>query len=133
VVPLLRLQVLNRANMRWVRLAAPPGSFILNTGDYMQRISNDTFPSTTHRVSVPVDRAAQAKTRVSFPLNFYLPEETMLAPLPCTGPPVSPNYTEPISALRFHTSITEKYYGEGYGSEEPSAADAAVAASGAKL
>ena len=45
------LQVLNRANGKWIRLAAPRGSIILNTGDYMQRISNDIFPSTTHRVS----------------------------------------------------------------------------------
>ncbi|NND44123.1 MAG: isopenicillin N synthase family oxygenase, partial [Xanthomonadales bacterium] len=41
------LQVLNRENMKWIRLDAPPGSIILNTGDYMQRISNDIFPSTT--------------------------------------------------------------------------------------
>jgi hypothetical protein len=51
-----------------------------------------------------------------------------------TGPPVSPNSAEPIAALRFHTSITEKYFGEGYGAGEGlAAADAAAAAGGAKL
>ena len=33
------------------------GTIVLNTGDYMQRISNDILPSTTHRVSQP--RAAE--------------------------------------------------------------------------
>ena len=59
------LQVLNRANMKWVRLDAPPGSIVLNTGDYMQRISNDVLPSTTHRVSPPRDPdAAPAGARL---------------------------------------------------------------------
>src|SRR4029079_3722224 len=49
------LQLLNRTNMKWVRVNAPPGTIILNTGDYMQRLSNDVFPSTTHRVSKPRD------------------------------------------------------------------------------
>ena len=31
------------------------GSIIINTGDYMQRISNDRLPSTTHRVGKPRD------------------------------------------------------------------------------
>ncbi|HEX6084912.1 MAG TPA: 2OG-Fe(II) oxygenase family protein, partial [Thermoanaerobaculia bacterium] len=47
------LQLLNRRNMKWVRVNAPRGTIVLNTGDYMQRISNDFFPSTTHRVSKP--------------------------------------------------------------------------------
>eukprot|EP01047_Picozoa_sp_COSAG01_P049183 COSAG01_NODE_4851_length_4683_cov_2.011778_7_plen_215_part_00 len=42
------LEVLNRRNMRWVKLAAPPGSIILNTGDYMQRISADRFARRFH-------------------------------------------------------------------------------------
>ena len=59
------LQVLNRRNMKWVRLQAPPGSIVLNTGDYMQRITNDVLPSTTHRVSPPRDPGAAAPPRVS--------------------------------------------------------------------
>src|SRR5260370_15341667 len=47
------LQVLNRRHMKWIRLSPPRGTIILNSGDYMQRISNDIFPSTTHRVSQP--------------------------------------------------------------------------------
>ncbi len=108
------LQVLNRANRKWIRLTAPPGSIILNTGDYMQRISNDILPSTTHRVSKPRDPALRRKTRVSFPMAVYLWEEETLEVLP--GLP-DPRY-EPIQAVRFHTRITSKIYGDGYAVEK---------------
>ncbi len=107
------LQVLNRSNMKWIRLTAPPGSIILNTGDYMQRITNDILPSTTHRVSKPRDRELRRALRVSFPMNVYLWEEELLEVLP--GLP-NPKY-EPIQALPFHTRITSKYYGDGYAVE----------------
>jgi isopenicillin N synthase-like dioxygenase len=104
------LQVLNRKNFRWIRLNAPPGSIILNTGDYMQRITNDILPSTTHRVSRPIDKALERQARVSFPMNIYLWEEDVLEVLPGL---FAPKY-EPIQAIRFHTQITSKYYGDSY-------------------
>jgi isopenicillin N synthase-like dioxygenase len=110
------LQVLNRANMKWIRLSAPPGSIILNTGDYMQRITNDILPSTTHRVSKPRDPALRREARVSFPMAIYVWEEEVLEVLP--GLP-NPRY-EPIKALQFHTRITSKFYGDGYAVETES-------------
>jgi len=104
------LQVLNRANMKWVRLSAPPGAIVLNTGDYMQRISNDVLPSTTHRVSVPRDAHLRREARVSFPMAIYVWEDEVLEVLPGLG---APKY-EPIKAVRFHTSTTSKYYGDDY-------------------
>lgn len=104
------LQVLNRANMRWIRLQAPPGSIILNTGDYMQRITNDRLPSTTHRVGKPRDPEQRSHPRVSFPMNVYLWENETLEVLPCCG---EPKYA-PIKAINFHTRITSKYYGDDY-------------------
>src|SRR6185436_17752542 len=104
------LQVLNRANMRWVRLPAPRGSILLNTGDYMQRITNDRLPSTTHRVSQPRDASSRAAPRVSFPMAVYLWEDEMLEVLPGLG---APRY-EPIKALHFHTRSTSKFYGDDY-------------------
>ena len=104
------LQVLNRRNMKWVRLRAPRGSIILNTGDYMQRISNDVFPSTTHRVAKPRDPAQRTQPRVSFPMAVYLWEDEMLEVLPGLAPP---RY-EPIKALHFHTRSTSKFYGDDY-------------------
>ena len=108
------LQVLNRRNGKWVRLNAPPGSIILNTGDYMQRISNDIFPSTTHRVSKPRDAKQRTATRVSFPMAVYLWEEEILEVLPCIANPKYP----PVKAIQFHTSITSKFYGDDYAVKE---------------
>ncbi len=108
------LQVLNRENGKWIRLNAPPGSIILNTGDYMQRITNDILPSTTHRVSKPRDPALRGRTRVSFPMAVYVSEDEMLEVLP--GIP-NPKYP-PIKAITFHTRTTSKFYGDGYAVEE---------------
>ena len=104
------LQLLNRRNMKWVRIHAPRGTIILNTGDYMQRISNDIFPSTTHRVSKPRDPRQRQQTRVSFPMAVYLWEDEVLEVLPCAGAPKYP----PVKAIHFHTSITSKFYGDDY-------------------
>lgn len=104
------LQVLNRKNGKWVRLTAPPGSIIVNTGEYMQRITNDVLPATTHRVSKPRDTSQHGKTRVSFPFNVYLWEDEVLEVLP--GIP-DPKYA-PIKAVIFHTNTTAKFYGDEY-------------------
>ncbi|MBN4062504.1 isopenicillin N synthase family oxygenase, partial [Bacteroidales bacterium AH-315-I05] len=104
------LQALNRENMKWVRINAPKGSIVINTGDYMQRITNDRLPSTTHRVSSPKQKSKYSKTRVSFPMAVYVWEEEILNVLPELGKAKYP----PVSAIEFHTKITSKYYGDEY-------------------
>ena len=104
------LQVLNRRNMKWIQLVAPPGSIILNTGDYIQRITNDRLPSTTHRVSRPRSPELRSRPRVSFPMAIYVWEEEILEVLPGLGEP----HYEPVSAIEFHTHTTAKYYGDDY-------------------
>jgi isopenicillin N synthase-like dioxygenase len=104
------LQILNRRNMKWVRVEAPRGTIILNTGDYAQRISNDVLPSTTHRVSLPRDPALRRAPRLSMPMAVYVREEEVLEVLPGLGPPKYP----PVKAIAFHTAITSKYYGDDY-------------------
>ncbi len=108
------LQVLSRSG-KWVRLNAPPGSIVLNTGDYLQRLSNDILPSTTHRVSRPRDPSLWERARVSFPLAAYLPEDDVLAVLPGIA---APKYA-PIKVITFHTRTTAKFYGDGYAVEAP--------------
>lgn len=108
------LQVFNRRTLKWIRLQAPPGSIILNIGDYMQRISNDRLLSTTHRVSQPRDPAMRTRPRISTPLAVYVWEDEILDVLPGLGEPKYP----PISALRFHTRTTAKYYGAAYAVDE---------------
>ena len=104
------LQVLHRKNFKWIRLDAPPGTIILNTGDYVQRITNDRLPSTTHRVSQPLDPTLRARARVSFPMNVYVWEDELLEVLPGLGEAKYP----PIRAIEFHTRTTAKYYGDDY-------------------
>ena len=104
------LQVFNRQNNKWIRLNAPKGAIVLNTGDYMQRITNDRLPSTTHRVSKPQDKSLYSKPRISFPMAIYLWEDEILEVLPNLG---EPKYAH-VSAIKFHTNITSKYYGDEY-------------------
>jgi isopenicillin N synthase-like dioxygenase len=104
------LQVWNHRSRAWVRLDAPPGSIVINTGDYMQRISNDLLPSTTHRVGKPRDGSHRGEARVSFPIAVYVWEDEVLEVLPGLGPP---RYA-PVKALTFHTRSTSKFYGDDY-------------------
>ena len=108
------LQVWNHRSGKWVRMQAPPGSIIINTGDYMQRISNDRLPSTTHRVGKPTDGSHLSAARVSFPMAVYVWEDEVLEVLPGLG---APKY-EPIKAITFHTRSTSKFYGDDYAVEE---------------
>ena len=107
------LQVWNHRSGKWVRLKAPPGSIIINTGDYMQRMSNDRLPSTTHRVGKPRDGSHLEGARISFPMAVYLWEEEILDVLPGLGPARYP----PVKAIAFHTRSTAKFYGDDYAVE----------------
>jgi isopenicillin N synthase-like dioxygenase len=111
--PVDGLQVWNHRSGKWVRLHAPHGSIIINTGDYLQRISNDLLPSTTHRVGKPSDGSHLSRPRVSFPMAVYVWEDEMLEVLPGLG---SPRY-EPVKAITFHTRSTSKFYGDDYAVE----------------
>jgi isopenicillin N synthase-like dioxygenase len=107
------LQVWNHRSGKWVRLHAPPGSIIINTGDYMQRITNDRLPSTTHRVGKPANRSHLSEPRISFPIAVYVWEDELLEVLPGLGEPKYP----PVKAIAFHTRSTSKFYGDGYAVE----------------
>jgi isopenicillin N synthase-like dioxygenase len=107
------LQVWNHRSGKWVRMKAPQGSVIINTGDYMQRISNDRLPSTTHRVGKPTDGSHRSEPRLSFPIAVYVWEDEILEVLPGLG---APKY-EPVKAIAFHTRSTSKFYGDDYAVE----------------
>jgi isopenicillin N synthase-like dioxygenase len=107
------LQVWNHRTAKWVRMRAPAGSIIINTGDYMQRITNDLLPSTTHRVGKPSDGSQRSSARVSFPMAVYVWENEILEVLPGLGEPRYP----PVKAIAFHTRSTSKFYGDDYAVE----------------
>lgn len=104
------LQVWSHRSQKWIRLKAPENAIIINTGDYMQRISNDRLPSTTHRVGKPADGSHLTAARVSFPIAVYVWEDEILEVLPGLG---APKY-QPIKAITFHTHSTAKFYGDDY-------------------
>jgi len=70
------LEVLNK-NGFWI--PAPPvrGTFVVNVGDFLQRISNDTFISTIHRV-----RNLSGQLRYSIPFFFSFNMDAEVAVLP---------------------------------------------------
>jgi isopenicillin N synthase-like dioxygenase len=107
------LQVWNHRSQKWVRMRAPHGSIIINTGDYMQRMTNDRLRSTTHRVGKPSDGSHLTAARVSFPMAVYLWEDEVLDVLPGLG---AAKYA-PVKAITFHTRSTSKFYGDGYAVE----------------
>ena len=119
------LQVLNRATGKWIRLKPPQGAIILNSGDYLQRITADVLPSTTHRVAAPKATDPLARVaRTSSPIAVYVPEQEMLR---CVvgqglqgdgagggGSSAAVTSYPPIKAIDFHTAVMAKYYGDDY-------------------
>jgi len=96
------LQVWNHRSGKWVRMRAPYGSIVINTGDYMQRISNDRLPSTTHRVGKPSDGSHRSTARVSFPMAVYLWEDEIREVLPGLGEPRYEPIKGPARCSRLH-------------------------------
>jgi isopenicillin N synthase-like dioxygenase len=58
------LQVLTRQG-QWINARPVPGTFVVNIGDYLQRITNDKYVSTVHRA-----QNRSGKERVSMPFFF---------------------------------------------------------------
>lgn len=73
------LQVMPRGG-DWIDAPHIPGTFVVNVGDMLNRLSNDRLLSTPHRV---INRTGQERYSVPF---FYDPHvSTEIAPLPGTG------------------------------------------------
>lgn len=74
------LQALN-ANGIWVDAPPKPGTFLVNIGDFLARITNNTFRSTVHRV---LNKTGE--DRYSVPFFFSPNKEATLATVPtCRG------------------------------------------------
>jgi len=72
----------------WVDVPYVPGSFAVNSGDMMQRWTNDRFKSTPHRALPPVGRPRYA---IPYFMGPHL--DTEIACLPtCQGPGNPPRY-----------------------------------------
>ncbi|GAA5854615.1 hypothetical protein JCM8547_004909 [Rhodosporidiobolus lusitaniae] len=98
------LQVLNSAG-DWVLAPPKKGTFVLNLGDMMQRMTNGVFKSTIHRA---INRTGQ--DRMSLPFFFGLNYDAMVKVLPSCITPERPAQYEPISAGEY----VEKRLSETY-------------------
>lgn len=74
------LQVLNR-DRQWIEAQPIPGTFVVNIGDLVQRLTNDLYQATLHRVVNTSGRA-----RYSLPFFVEADHDAVFAPLPsCIG------------------------------------------------
>lgn len=91
------LQVLNKAGQF---IEAPPveGTFVINIADLLQRLSNDYFRSTIHRV---VNKTG--KVRYSLPFFMALKEDALVNVLPTCITPENPARYPPMTALEYIT------------------------------
>jgi isopenicillin N synthase-like dioxygenase len=103
------LEVLNRRG-EWVAVLPPPGTFVCNIGDLMQRWTNDRWISTMHRVVNP-PRDAAGTRRLSIPFFHQPNHDALIECLPsCCGPDEPPRY-EPVTSG--HHRLTKFLRGVG--------------------
>jgi isopenicillin N synthase-like dioxygenase len=87
------LQVKTRAG-EWLDVRAVPGSFVVNLGDMMARWTNDRWPATLHRVTVPAADARLGSRRQSI-VFFHDPRaDAVIECIPGCGEP----HYEPVTA-----------------------------------
>ncbi len=88
------LQVLNE-NRQWIPVQYIPGSFVVNSGDLLQRWTNDCWKSVIHRVVNPPEEKANTH-RLSL-VTFVGPNRhSMIKPLPTCCTQDKPAKYEPI-------------------------------------
>jgi isopenicillin N synthase-like dioxygenase len=97
----------------WLPAPALPGAAIMNTGDLMQRWTNDMVRSSPHRVVNPVGEAAM-RPRYSVVL-FYSPRPEVVVEClaPCHGPDRPPRYP-PVTAGEHVIARSRATHREGY-------------------
>ncbi|OHW98351.1 2OG-Fe oxygenase family protein [Colletotrichum incanum] len=85
------LQVLTKDG-QWIKVPPVPDTFVINIGDFLQRVSNDRFQSTVHRV---FNHAPEDRYSMPFFFGFNHNEQCSVLPT-CTDDKNPPKY-EPIS------------------------------------
>ncbi len=90
------LQLLTRQG-QWLPINPPAGSFVVNVGDMLQRLTNNVLRSTTHRVvNPPSERAGFA--RFSMPYFLHFNPDFMIRSLPSCVSADRPDSYRPITA-----------------------------------
>jgi isopenicillin N synthase-like dioxygenase len=91
------LEVLTRDGT-WLPITPPEGALVVNIGDMLQRLTNHTLPSTTHRVVNPAPER-RGFPRYSTPFFLHFEPEFEIRTLPgCVSAEDCDRYPEPITA-----------------------------------
>jgi len=94
------LEILERDG-RWLPINPPRGSVVVNIGDMLARLTNDSLPSTTHRVVNPTPQR-RSVPRYSTPFFLHFRPDFLIETLPnCVTPQRPDRYPEPITAQAF--------------------------------
>jgi isopenicillin N synthase-like dioxygenase len=93
----------------WVAAPCIPDTVLVNTGDLMQRWSNDVFRSTLHRVSLPEgEQSHQSRYSIAF---FCQPDPTAEITCidSCQSPARPPRYTPILAGEHLINSLKATY------------------------
>lgn len=93
------LEILNKKN-QWVAVTALPDHVVVNVGDMLQRLTNNVFCSTTHRVVNPPQEKWHLP-RYSIPFFLHPRSEVKLDCLENCITEENPRHYEPISSGAF--------------------------------
>ena len=85
------LQVMNRDG-DWIEAPPIPGTFVINIGDLIQRLTNDVYLANLHRVINTTGRQ-----RYSIPFFLDADFDAVFAPLDCCITPDNPRAYDPVS------------------------------------
>ena len=98
------LEILSRDG-HWVPVSTLPGTIVVNVGDMLQRLTNQIYPSTTHRVVNPPGEAAR-QARYSIPFFLHPNPDFLIETLPaCIERQGENRYPEPITS---HAYLLER-------------------------
>ena len=94
------LEILNKEK-KWIPISVGSNKIVCNVGDMLQRLTNDSLKSTTHRVCNPKDQKKN-QPRYSIPFFLHLNPDYMIKTIPNCINKIYPNkYQDAISANDF--------------------------------
>ncbi|MGF1521741.1 MAG: isopenicillin N synthase family dioxygenase [Leptolyngbyaceae cyanobacterium] len=102
------LEVLT-ADGRWMAAPSIPGAILVNTGDLMERWSNDVFRSTQHRVALP-ERAEKMRDRYSIAFFCQPDAEAEIVCLPTCQSQDNPPKYPPVQSGAYLLSRLQATY-----------------------
>ncbi|RDW60696.1 hypothetical protein BP6252_12079 [Coleophoma cylindrospora] len=99
------LEVLNK-NGHYIPATPTPGTFVVNVGDFLQRISNERFISTVHRV-----RNVTGQQRYSIPFFFAFDLDAYVKVLENCVSEDKPAKYEPLNVAEYTANLRKLQYG----------------------